>query len=189
MKLIVGLGNVGSKYAKTRHNLGFMVVDQLVASEDWPALKLEKKFKAELRLGDIGKTAVILAKPTTMMNLSGYSVQAIASFYRIKPKDVWVIYDDIDLEFGKLRIRSGGGSGGHNGVASVIEAIGDGFVRYRVGIGSNRALGQPSEQYVLDNFSAEQAEDIPKILKDTVDSILYHIDDSETFDHTRNLLE
>lgn len=188
MKLIVGLGNVGNKYSQTRHNLGFMIIDQLANDNDLPELAVQKKFNAQITQGNIGKISVLLAKPTTMMNLSGDSVSAIANFYRIKTKDIWVIHDDLDVAYGSLRIRTGGGAGGHNGVASIIETVSDGFTRFRVGIGSNRDSGLPSEAYVLSAFSPDEAEDLPKIIRRTAESITHHITDSDVFDHTRNLL-
>lgn len=188
MKLLVGLGNQGSKYSSNRHNIGFMVIDQLIATKDLPALKHFAKFKAEAALADIANTPIMLVEPSTMMNLSGEAVATIAKYYRIKPKDVWVIHDDLDLEYGKLRIRRGGGSGGHNGVASIIDALGEDFVRFRVGIGRPHS-DLPTDKFVLADFTPEEAKQLPKICDEVVISLMYHIQDLEVFDHSRNLLE
>lgn len=134
MKLIFGLGNPGRKYEATKHNVGFMVVDQLAKS-----LGLtfnQTKFKSLYTEGRFGDEKIVLIKPQTYMNLSGESVQAWIDFYKISKQDILVIYDDMDLEVGKIRLRLKGGSGGHNGMKSIIQHLGGPeFNRIRVGIG------------------------------------------------------
>ncbi len=192
MKLIVGLGNPGSQYAKTRHNLGFMVLDQLVTYHGWPQFSPQNRFEAlvtEAVYSAGGKQErLILAKPVTMMNDSGRAVAKIAGFFKVEPEDIWVVHDDVDLEYGQLRIRRGGSAGGHNGVNSIIQAMGAEFVRFRVGIGSNRAVGQTSEIYVMKPFSLGQRRQLPQIITGTAKSIMHHALDAEIFDHNRNLL-
>jgi peptidyl-tRNA hydrolase, PTH1 family len=161
MKLIVGLGNPGLKHEKTRHNLGFMVVDAFLkdfsssAQESWEE---KKKFKAEIveinwqpKKGSAEK--VILVKPLTFMNGSGQAVSSIIKFYKIAPKDVWIVHDEVDLPLGGMKIRFGGASAGHKGVDSVIEHLGtDKFWRFRMGIGTQREKIQTKKIKPIDNF-------------------------------------
>lgn len=155
MKLIVGLGNTGAQYEHTRHNIGFVAIDKLAASLGASQFHPEVKYSAEVAEAIYKGEKIYLLKPMTMMNDSGKAVVALASFYKIKPADIWVIFDDVDLPLGTVRLRQGGSSGQH-GVQSIIERIGADFVRVRIGIGSNRDVNQPSEQYVLAPFSDDQ---------------------------------
>lgn len=177
MKLIVGLGNPGSEYAKTRHNVGFMIIDTL--GSNW---KLDKKFQAELSETTINNQKVLLAKPQTFMNLSGEAVQKIAGFYKIDPADVIVIYDDIDLQFGKLRVRHGGGSGGHNGIKSIFQHLGDGFIRFRVGVG-NETLKNPiaTDKFVLAPFSSEEQGSMPYITQEATKELTSYLTSPEEY--------
>lgn len=160
MKLIVGLGNPGSKHEKTRHNLGFMVVDAVFKDYATPKdyFREEKKFQAEIaeitwqpKKGKAEK--VILLKPLTFMNGSGLAVSSIAKFYKIDPKDIWIIHDEVDLPLGGMKIRFGGASAGHKGVESIIESLGtDKFWRFRVGIGAQREKIQTKKVKAIDNY-------------------------------------
>ena len=135
MKLLVGLGNIGNIYTKTKHNIGFMMMDFLVKNLDFPAFKEEKKFFGELSYAQLENEKIILLKPHTYMNLSGKSVSAVARFYKLDIKDIFVFFDDVDLPFGKIRFRKNGGSGGHNGIKSILESLGDNqFQRIKFGI-------------------------------------------------------
>ncbi|MEP0761778.1 MAG: aminoacyl-tRNA hydrolase, partial [Chloroflexota bacterium] len=135
MFLVVGLGNPGREYTNTRHNIGFRCVDALAARHNL-AFEDKKKSKAKIALGSIQGQRVLLAKPQTYMNLSGSAVQGLAAFYQIPPAQMMVIFDDLDLPVGTLRIRPKGGSGGHKGVTDIIQRLGtQGFSRIRVGIG------------------------------------------------------
>ncbi len=137
MKLIVGLGNPGGEYESTRHNIGFMVVDHLARELGTMALTWEKDEKKNVLTARVGD--VLLVKPQTFMNKSGYAVAALVNFYKLTPSDIWVIHDDIDLPLGKIRIREGGSSAGHNGVASIIQELStDAFLRFRMGIGRGK---------------------------------------------------
>lgn len=151
MKLIVGLGNPGAKYAQNRHNLGFLVLDRLAEQLGATPWRLEKKFHAEIAEFELEGGKIILAKPQTFMNNSGETVTALVHFYKddLGPDDVWVIHDDIDLEVGDLRIKQGGSSGGQNGVQSVIDHLGPDFHRVRIGVGLNDRPSEPAEVYVL----------------------------------------
>jgi len=172
MKLIVGLGNPTEKYADTRHNLGFMVVDALAKKENlvW---KIEKKFNAEIVFKKQEKNSFILVKPQTMMNASGYAVAKLASFYKIKNEDIWIIHDDIDLSLGKNKIRLGGAAAGHHGVESIINQLGnDKFIRFRLGIGHpGRGADHLVERYVLENFNQKEKNEIKKIIKKNLQAL------------------
>jgi PTH1 family peptidyl-tRNA hydrolase len=132
LKLIVGLGNPGAEYARTRHNAGFRFVEELARGASW---KRESKYQCELAKGKVGAVELWLAKPTTYMNRSGAAVQSLAAFYRITPEEILVVHDEIDLAPGDVRLKQGGGHGGHNGVRDVIATIGAEFWRLRIGVG------------------------------------------------------
>ena len=152
MKLIVGLGNPGNKYELTRHNTGFMVMDR-IASKCGVSID-QKKFKALIAVTTIKGEKVILMKPQTFMNLSGEAVQAACHFYQISPKDILVIYDDLDMPCGKLRLREKGSAGGHNGIKSIIQHMStQEFCRIRVGIDKS---SYDTIDYVMGKFTAEQ---------------------------------
>ena len=167
MKMIVGLGNPGQQYAKTRHNVGFMAVDKLC--QDLNAAVNKSKFKALIGESYIEQQKVILVKPQTYMNLSGEAVGALARWYKLNPSDVIVIYDDMDLPLGRLRIRPKGGPGGHNGMKSIIAHLGtEEFPRIRVGIGRAE---YDSVNYVLGNFAEQELDVINGIITKAVESI------------------
>lgn len=153
MKLIVGLGNPGSRYRLTRHNLGFMVVDAL--AERWRISVGGKRHESELGTGEVASTRVVLAKPQTFMNASGESVAKLRRLHRLDPTEILAIYDDLDLPLGRIRLRAEGGAGGHNGVASLIGALGKSFPRLRVGIGRPPGGADPVG-YVLEPFDASE---------------------------------
>jgi len=160
MKLVVGLGNPGKKYKKNRHNLGFMVIDTLVKNLN-ERLKVCRRTNSKRAKVKINNKEVMLAKPQTFMNKSGLAVRKITNYYKIRPRDIWIIFDDIDLPLGEIRIRHQGSAGGHNGVASIIENLStDQFNRLRIGIGSNREKNIPAEKYVLQNFNKDEIKEI-----------------------------
>ncbi|MGL4336959.1 MAG: aminoacyl-tRNA hydrolase [Turicibacter sp.] len=154
MKLFVGLGNPGSKYERTRHNAGFLVIDEL--SKKWNIeLSEEKKFKGLVGRGMVNGEKVILLKPTTFMNLSGESVRAVMDFYEIDLDDMVVIYDDLDLPQGKIRLRLKGSAGGHNGIKSIIaHTKTQEFKRIKVGIDRHPKI--PVVDYVLGRFTEDE---------------------------------
>lgn len=170
MKYVFGLGNPGRKYKDTRHNAGFQVVDVLCARHDI-RLKMKSKLDAEVGEGIVGGCRVMLVKPQTYMNVSGYAVSAVLDYYDADPKDIIVVYDDIDLPFGTLRIREKGSAGTHNGMRSVIEYINDThFVRVRLGIG---APSYALKDYVLGKFeNKEAAREMFERAADAVECIL-----------------
>jgi PTH1 family peptidyl-tRNA hydrolase len=188
MKLIVGLGNIGTQYAKTRHNIGFMVADELAAAQEarW---KPNDKFKADIARLELGDTTILIAKPQTMMNLSGEAIQKVMQFYKIAPADVWVLFDDVDVEFGRLRIRANSTSGGgHQGVNSAIQHIGKGFVRVRLGISLNDRTVEPSEVYVLKPFNPKEQKALPALVKKAARVTLDQIGNPQPEDTTFDLL-
>jgi PTH1 family peptidyl-tRNA hydrolase len=152
MRLLVGLGNPGARYAPTRHNVGFMAADAIARLHRFAAWRA--KFSAELAEGTIGGARVSLLKPQTFMNASGDAVGAAARFYKIEPNEIAVIHDEIDLAPGKLKVKRGGGTAGHNGLRSIEAAIGDDFWRVRIGIG-HPGVRELVEPYVLHAFDAE----------------------------------
>lgn len=147
MKLLIGLGNPGEKYEQTRHNLGFQVIEKFlkdVSSAKNTVWALAEKVKSDIAVVTYQDEKVILAKPKTYMNNSGMAVSLLSSFYKVDPKDVWIVYDELDLPVGSLKIRFGGAAAGHHGVESIMESLGtDQFWRFRLGIGvSHNHIGQ-----------------------------------------------
>jgi len=187
MKLIVGLGNPGPQYARTRHNVGFMVLDQLVANlgGTW---KTESKLKSEIALTERDGERIILAKPQTMMNLSCEAIQRLVQAYKLKPSDVWVIFDDVDVPFGRLRIRHGGSSSGHQGINSTIRHIGDQFLRFRVGISLNNRDVEPSEIYVLKPFNPDEQVQLPQLIRAAAEAITELLTQASPEEATFNLV-
>ncbi len=160
--LIAGLGNPGPKYAGNRHNVGFMVVDEL--ARRWGAPSFREKFKGEFTKVRVGDDEAVLLKPMTYMNLSGESVQAAMRFFKVPLDQVLCIHDELDLDFGVLRLKLGGGTAGHNGLRSMVQHCGGpDFIRCRVGIG-RPARGRP-EQYVLSDFSSLERVELPMVLE------------------------
>ncbi len=160
--LIVGLGNPGVRYAQTRHNAGFLAVNAIA---DKLNVNMKKKFlmPAEIVETFVDDKKIVLAKPTTFMNLSGKAVMALARKYRVLPEHIVIISDDVTLPNGTIRLRIGGSAGGHNGLKSVIEAIGDSFIRVRIGVGVPPP-NVPLEAYVLQNA---QYQDLTPFLSST----------------------
>ncbi|MBO8164875.1 MAG: aminoacyl-tRNA hydrolase [Brevibacillus sp.] len=151
MKVIIGLGNPGKKYEETRHNIGFMTIDKI--SDKWSIPVQQNKFRALVGDGRIHNERVLLVKPLTYMNLSGESVGELLSFYKLSAEDILVIYDDLDLPVGKIRLRVKGSAGGHNGIKSIIQHVGtQEFKRIKIGIGRPEAK-ERTRDYVLETFS------------------------------------
>jgi peptidyl-tRNA hydrolase, PTH1 family len=178
MKIIVGLGNPGKQYEKTRHNAGFILVDRIKETHKFPDFRFDKKFEAELSRNKSELTEnrdVMLAKPQTMMNNSGKSIGAILDYYKPSLEDIIVIHDDIDIEIGKYKISSDSGSAGHNGVQDIIDKLGtQNFKRIRIGVANEKIRAQidPSD-FVLQQFSETEL----SIVKNEVSgNILFEID-------------
>ncbi len=161
MKVVIGLGNPGKKYEKTRHNIGFIAIDNL--RKKMNISDEREKFQALVSEKNIDGEKVIFLKPQTFMNLSGNSVIEIVNFYKLDPKkDIIVIYDDMDLSFGDIRIREKGSSGGHNGIKSIISHIGEEFIRIKCGIGAKE---KDAVEHVLGEFNQTEQKDLDEILE------------------------
>lgn len=165
MKLLIGLGNPGKDYAATRHNAGFMAMDFLAGHFGLPPFRFAEKHKSEITEGEIAGEKIMLIKPQTYMNLSGQAAQSVACFYKIPAKDIVAVYDEASLPFGALRIRPDGSAGGHNGVKSLIGALGAGFARVRLGIGPEKSFPGPLEDYVLGKLAKEEKTLLNRVIK------------------------
>jgi peptidyl-tRNA hydrolase, PTH1 family len=178
MKLIVGLGNPGQKYAKTRHNIGFVFLDKLQAKWEFPAFALNKKLDAEISQSSYKGEKIILAKPQNFINLSGASVQKILAFHKLTPADLFVIHDDKDIVCGKYKLATNSSSAGHNGVQNIIDMLGTKeFKRMRIGIkNENENASAPSKietsDFVLGKITKEELEEIEKNEKEILESSL-----------------
>jgi PTH1 family peptidyl-tRNA hydrolase len=169
VKLIVGLGNPGKKYERTRHNLGFMVLDRLAAKS---GVAIDKT-KAEALIGEWKRAgeSVLLVKPQTFMNLSGQALATLFRYHSVEAGDVIVVHDDLDLPFGRLRIRQQGSSGGNRGMLSVLQALGDGpFVRLRIGIGRPPPGVDPAD-FVLQRFTPEEKAALAELVARAADAV------------------
>ncbi len=166
MKLIVGLGNPGSKYEKTRHNAGFMTVEYLAKHFELGMFKNADRFKSKLLEGNINAENTFLMKPQTFMNLSGEAIKSVMHFYKISLEDLVVIYDDVEIPFGKGRIRSDGSAGGHNGMKSIIKMLGtQEFIRIRIGIKPPDTFKGELEDYVLGKLTKDQEDDMNSVIQ------------------------
>jgi len=158
MWMIVGLGNPGSRYEMTRHNAGFLALDQISSSP-----LSSQKFDAFYQTLNVEGESLLLVKPQTFMNLSGKSVQAFAAFYKIPPEKIIVIHDEIDLPVGALRIKQGGGDNGQRGVRDIAARIGPNFIRIRIGVGRPSIKGTEAD-YVLHNFGSDEFREIEPLI-------------------------
>lgn len=162
--LLVGLGNPGKEYDLTRHNIGFYCLDNFVAKNHDMQPWIDKKdLKCQLSSGQLGDVRVLAIKPQTFMNLSGEAVEAVIHFYKISPDQLLVIQDELDVNFGQIRVRKGGSAAGHNGIKSLIDMLGDDFSRLRVGIGPLTPENIKSESFVLAKFSEAEQRQLPNM--------------------------
>jgi PTH1 family peptidyl-tRNA hydrolase len=168
-RLVVGLGNPGRKYEGHRHNVGFVTVDELMRAEGLPAWR--EKFSGTMTKGPALGTEIVLLKPATFMNLSGQSVQPAAAFLKVSPPDIVVVHDELDLPFGDVRVKVGGGHAGHNGLRSLIEHLGADFVRVRIGIGRPPPgfRGEVAD-YVLSDFDPLERAELDGIVARAIDA-------------------
>ncbi len=175
MKLIVGLGNPGEKYQNVRHNLGFIALDEFRSKGDWGDWAEEGKFKSEI----VKKDQIILARPLTFMNQSGLAVTLLTAYYKLPSTDVIVVYDELDLPLGKIKVRMGGAAAGHHGVESIIKALDtDQFIRVRLGIGNIKTqLAERkrehvnAEKFVLEPFTHSEKPQVKHMLKQAVKAL------------------
>lgn len=179
MKLVVGLGNPGKKYEKTRHNLGFMVLDALLEKLE-PHEKTfwdeKKDLKVQIKKINSNGHSILLVKPTTFMNNSGFAVSKVLNYYKIDPAELMVAHDDLDLPFGKIRVRMGGAAGGHHGVESIIEQLKtDRFLRIRLGIGNDTRRAKRDkrdvDEYVLGNIASNERGKAKTMIREAVRTI------------------
>jgi PTH1 family peptidyl-tRNA hydrolase len=168
--LVVGLGNPGARYQATRHNAGFMVVDELASRA---GASFRAKFSGEIAEIALASSRALLLKPSTFMNRSGESVQAVAAFYKIPLGSVFVVHDELDVPFGQLRLKQGGGDAGHNGLKSVTSHLGGaGYLRLRFGIGRPPAeFGGTPADFVLEAFASAEKAALPELLKSAADAV------------------
>ena len=173
--MIVGLGNPGREYEKTRHNVGFRVTD-LVSGQ--LKTKIDRlKFQALTRLVNYNGMKVLLVQPQTYMNASGAAVSALASYYKVKPERILVIFDDISLPVGRIRVRKDGSAGGHNGIKSIIQSLGtDQFPRVKVGVGAKPHPDYDVADWVLSKFSAQEEKDLAPALDHAAQAALMVLD-------------
>lgn len=169
--LICGLGNPGTEYLNTRHNIGFKVIDALAYT-----LKInsfESKFSSLIAIYKNGEHKVILCKPQTFMNLSGQAISKIVNFYKIPVENIWVVHDDIDLEFTTIKVKQGGSHAGHNGLKNIDNHIGKNYHRIRVGVG--RPLNKEDvTNYVLSNFSKTEMKELDFVIQNTIEQLSSH---------------
>lgn len=164
--LIVGLGNIGQEYDNTRHNIGFDCVDEYQKTHDFTSWQDKKNLFCQHSSATIGGTKVILVKPTTYMNESGRAVQATQAFYKLSNAETFVIHDELDIDFGTIRTRIGGGSAGHNGIKSITQHCGEEYGRIRVGIGPKTPQQIDSADFVLAKFSQDEAAKLKSLHKE-----------------------
>lgn len=175
MKWIVGLGNPGSRYKRTRHNIGFMAVDRF--AKQW-GIKMSNNSKcmAEVGEGNVQGVKVVLLKPMTYMNLSGESVRSFMDYFKVNLEDAIILYDDLDTPYGNIRLRYQGSSGGHNGIKSIIQHVGtQSFNRIRIGI-SRPETGVAVVDYVLTPFSRMEQAALPEVLQNCCDALEHALD-------------
>lgn len=188
--VIVGLGNPGKEYQNTRHNIGFVCIDALKdAQSEFSSWQEKTAMHCNISSGNFGQTKVILVKPTTFMNESGRAIQEVLNFYKLSSKQLTVVHDELDIPFGQIRTRQGGGHAGHNGIRSVIQYIGDDFGRVRVGIDNpNKPEQQDSSDYVLGKFIKNEVAEMPKLAREVQSILIELIYRGELYADTRNFL-
>jgi PTH1 family peptidyl-tRNA hydrolase len=187
--LIVGLGNPEKKYVSTRHNIGFMALDEFAKANDFSGWHEKKDLKCLVAAATMGDSRVILCKPTTYMNLSGEAAQAVQHFFKVSNQQTLAVYDELALPFGQLRTRVGGSDAGHNGVKSLIQHIDEDFGRLRVGIGSDLAKKSDAADFVLSKFNKEEQAALALILHEAAVLISEYVFSGELAAQTRDVLK
>jgi len=169
VRLLVGLGNPGKKYAGTRHNVGFIAIDRL--AKQYRIKVTKRKFLSLIGRGEVAGADTLLVKPQTYMNISGLAVRQVVDYFNLSLSDVLVLHDDVDIELGRIKIASGGGSGGHKGMSSVIEQLkANTFPRIKIGIGRPEPE-KPVEEFVLNRFNLHEEEAIDKAIERAVQAV------------------
>jgi PTH1 family peptidyl-tRNA hydrolase len=186
--LIIGLGNPGKEYTGTRHNIGFAVLDEFAAKNNFPGWLAKKDLKAEITSANLGENRVILCKPTAFMNNSGEAAQAVQRFFRVYNQSTLAVYDELAIPFGSLRTRLGGSDAGHNGVKSLIQHLGDDFGRLRVGIGSETAKKAEAADFVLGKFDKSEQVLLPPIIREANAIITEYVFGGQLPHETRSVI-
>jgi PTH1 family peptidyl-tRNA hydrolase len=186
--LIIGLGNPGKEYTGTRHNIGFAVLDEFSAKNNFPGWLAKKDLKAEITSANLGENRVILCKPTAFMNNSGQAAQAVQRFFRVYNQSTLAVYDELAIPFGSLRTRLGGSDAGHNGVKSLIQHLGDDFGRLRVGIGSETAKKAEAADFVLGKFDKSEQGLLPPIIREANAIITEYVFGGQLPHETRSVI-
>jgi len=186
--LIIGLGNPGKEYAGTRHNIGFAVLDEFAAKNDFPGWVAKKDLKCQLTSATLGESRVVLCKPETFMNNSGEAAQAVQRFYRVYNQHTLAVYDELAIPLGSLRSRLGGSDAGHNGVKSLIQHLGDDFGRLRIGVGSDVSKKAVATDFVLGKFTKQEQPILPQIIREANAMITEFIFSGELPHETRTVL-
>lgn len=189
MILIAGLGNPGPEYENSRHNTGWRIADLLRKELEFEEFSPDKKFSSLVSKGTYCGQKIIILKPLTFMNLSGKAISPVMAFYKMTPSSLWVVYDDLDLHLGQIRIRKEGGPGTHNGMKSITETLGSGkFARFRVGIesrGLTAPEGQETSSFVLDSFKKEELPESRATNKRAAEAIILAL--SQNLDEAMNI--
>ncbi|MAT22446.1 MAG: aminoacyl-tRNA hydrolase [Rhodobiaceae bacterium] len=178
MQLIVGLGNPGKKYQYTRHNIGYMAIENIISAQ--LNYKIKNKFNSIIYEVIIDNNKIILVKPETYMNNSGDAVYQIANFYKINSKDIFVLHDELDIPFGKIRIKIGGGNAGHNGLKSITNKIDNNYTRVRLGIG-HPGKKEMVNGHVMGNFSEPEKDNLSQILNYLTNNVNEILNKKEKF--------
>ncbi len=187
--LLVGLGNPGKDYDNTRHNIGFACIDAFVAANNefgpWVA---KKDLKCTLTSATLGSTRVLAIKPSTFMNLSGEAVHATLSFYKLDINNAVVVHDELDIDFGQIRTRIGGGTAGHNGLKSILQHCGENFGRIRIGVNSQHRVKNDEKDFVLKPFSKEEQGHLGNLMRETTAILTEYVFGGELTAETRSFL-
>ena len=188
--LLVGLGNVGAEYNGTRHNIGFACLDSFVRTNDSMEDWINKKdLKCHVSSGRLGDSKVYAIKPTTFMNLSGQAVQAVGLFYKIPAENIVVVHDELDIDFGQIRLRVGGSAAGHNGIKSISQLLGtEDYGRVRIGIGPKHPARIASEKFVLQAFSEAEGEQLPNLTREANAILSEYVYSGQLSSETRSFL-
>lgn len=174
MKLLIGLGNPGGKYKNTRHNIGREIIASLAAEFNFPRLTFKKSLAAQISQQNLYNEKIILACPETFMNLSGQAAIKLKKFYKMRNSDIWIVYDDLSLPVGALRIRLAGSAGGHNGAQSIIDYLKtDCIARFRIGFKPNQPIAIKAVDFVLKKFSRAEKPIIKKTIAKCIEAIAY----------------
>lgn len=185
--LIVGLGNPGKKYENTRHNIGYMCVDDFANTLEFPDWSEKKDLKSMVSSHTLGNVRVVVGKPMTYMNLSGEAVQKMAHFYKVPISSIVVVHDELDIAFGQIRIRTGGSDAGNNGIKSIIQHLGPEFGRIRVGIGADTKMD--STAFVLAKFNKDEQAHLSALTQEVSSMLTDYIYSGNLFPETRQVID